>query len=55
MAETSHRFRDLAVDIAVMTTQATNRAVIHNSERLGYRLGRTTHIFAAYGPAAETG
>jgi dTDP-4-amino-4,6-dideoxy-D-galactose acyltransferase len=30
-----------------MTTQATNRAVFRTSEKLGFKLGNTTHIFAA--------
>ena len=30
----------------VMTTQSTNRAVIHNCEKLGFKLGGTTHIFS---------
>ena len=29
----------------VMTTQAGNKAVIHNCEKLGFRLGSTFHIF----------
>ena len=30
----------------VMTTQAANRAVIHNCEKLGFRLGSAFHIFS---------
>jgi dTDP-4-amino-4,6-dideoxy-D-galactose acyltransferase len=30
----------------VMTTQAGNKAVIHNCEKLGFRLGSTFHIFS---------
>ena len=30
----------------VMTTQATNRAVIHNCEKLGFKLGSSSHIFS---------
>lgn len=30
----------------VMTTQSTNKAVIHNCEKLGFRFGSCTHLFA---------
>ena len=30
----------------VMTTQTSNRAVIHNCEKLGFRIGSSFHIFA---------
>ncbi len=53
MAEMTHRFRELALDMAYMTTQSTNRAVIHNSEKLGYRFGRATHILATTAAAPE--
>jgi len=46
MAEMTHLFRERSVDVAYMGTQLTNRAVIHNSEKLGYRFGRATHVFA---------
>lgn len=29
----------------LMTTQATNKAVMHNCEKLGFKLGSCTHIF----------
>ena len=50
LAETTRLFRDEGLDVAVMTTQVVNRAVVHNCERLGYRLGRVTHVFAASSP-----
>ena len=30
----------------LMTTQSTNRAVVHNCEKLGFKLGSCTHIFS---------
>lgn len=53
MAEMTHLFRERSVDVAYMGTQLTNRAVIHNSEKLGYRFGRATHVFAITPPDAE--
>ena len=38
--------RGLGGACLVMTTQSTNRAVIHNCEKLGFKLGGTTHIFS---------
>lgn len=32
--------------VLVMTTQAANQAVIHNCEKLGFKLGSTFHIFS---------
>jgi dTDP-4-amino-4,6-dideoxy-D-galactose acyltransferase len=32
----------------VMTTQATNKAVIHNCEKLGFKFGSCTHIFSTF-------
>jgi dTDP-4-amino-4,6-dideoxy-D-galactose acyltransferase len=49
MAEMSHFFRESGVQVAYMATQSTNRAVIRNCEKLGYRYGRSTHVFATYG------
>lgn len=46
LAEMTHRFRERGMDVACMTTQATNRAVIRNCEKLGYRFGRVTQMFA---------
>ena len=58
LAEMSHRFRERGMEVACMTTQATNRAVIRNCEKLGYRFGRLTHLFAwspALAPAGGSG
>jgi dTDP-4-amino-4,6-dideoxy-D-galactose acyltransferase len=46
VAQMSHRFKELGVDTAFMTTQATNRAVLKVWLRLGYRFGRCTHVFS---------
>ncbi|HOY94503.1 MAG TPA: hypothetical protein PK509_02105 [Catalimonadaceae bacterium] len=32
--------------VLVMTTQSTNKAVIHNCEKLGFKLGSCTHLFS---------
>lgn len=34
------------VQVLVMTTQSTNKAVIHNCEKLGFKLGSCTHLFS---------
>ncbi|MHC1727991.1 MAG: hypothetical protein AB9866_18645 [Syntrophobacteraceae bacterium] len=49
MSEMSYLFRDRGVLVAHMTTQSTNRAVIRNCEKLGYRYGRCSHVFATFG------
>jgi dTDP-4-amino-4,6-dideoxy-D-galactose acyltransferase len=46
LAEATRLFTDRSVKVAHMTTQATNRAVIRNCEKLGYRYGKATHIMA---------
>lgn len=48
MAEMSYRLQGCGVQVAFMTTQSTNRAVIRNCEKLGYRYGRSTHVFAIH-------
>jgi dTDP-4-amino-4,6-dideoxy-D-galactose acyltransferase len=48
MAEMTHHFKKCGVQVAYMATQSTNRAVIRNCEKLGYRLGRCTHVFATH-------
>lgn len=47
VAEALWRTRERGGEVVFMTTQATNRAVIHNSEQLGFRLGGTTHILSS--------
>lgn len=46
LSETGHWFAERQVDVACMTSQAANRAVTHNCEKLGYRLGRVTHVLS---------
>lgn len=41
-----HYAREKAGKGLVMTTQSTNKAVIHNCEKLGFRFGSCTHLFA---------
>jgi dTDP-4-amino-4,6-dideoxy-D-galactose acyltransferase len=48
MAEMSHWFQEQGVSVAYMTTQSANRAVIRNCEKLGFRYGRSSHIFATH-------
>lgn len=48
LAEMTHFFKESGVDIASMTTQSTNRPVIRNCEKLGYRYGRCSHLFATH-------
>jgi dTDP-4-amino-4,6-dideoxy-D-galactose acyltransferase len=46
LAEAVHRARQQSAEYVVMTTQATNRAVVRNCEKLGFRLGNCSHVFA---------
>ena len=48
MVEMSYHLRERGVRVAHMTTQSTNRAVIRNCEKLGYRYGRAAHILATH-------
>jgi len=48
LSETLHRARELGQRCVLMTTQATNRAVIHNAEVLGFRLGAVSHVLACH-------
>lgn len=43
-SEATYHFKDMGMQYALMTTQITNRAVIRNWEKLGYKFGNTTHI-----------
>jgi dTDP-4-amino-4,6-dideoxy-D-galactose acyltransferase len=49
LAATLLRARALGHAAVLMTTQATNRAVVRNAEKLGFRLGATTHVLACHG------
>ena len=48
IGELSQKFKEKGIDTALMTTQATNRAVLRVWERHGYRFGRCSHIFSTY-------
>jgi dTDP-4-amino-4,6-dideoxy-D-galactose acyltransferase len=41
-----HKAVEAGAFALVMTTQAGNQAVIHNCEKLGFKLGSVTHIFS---------
>lgn len=49
VAETLHRARALNHEAVLMTTQATNHAVLRTCEKLGFRLGATSHVLAYHG------
>jgi dTDP-4-amino-4,6-dideoxy-D-galactose acyltransferase len=46
ISEMSLHLREQGAAYAYMNTQATNRAVFHTWESLGYKLGATTHVLA---------
>ncbi|MDB5270497.1 MAG: hypothetical protein JWP58_3537 [Hymenobacter sp.] len=48
MAETVRRAAALSLPQVLMTTQATNNAVFRSCEKLGFRLGSTTHVLACH-------
>ncbi|GAB2958236.1 hypothetical protein GCM10027048_26430 [Hymenobacter coalescens] len=48
VGETVHRARTQGHRYVLMTTQATNRAVFRTSEKLGFKLGATSHVLACY-------
>jgi dTDP-4-amino-4,6-dideoxy-D-galactose acyltransferase len=47
-AETVRRAAELDMAHVLMTTQATNRAVFRTCEKLGFRLGATSHVLACH-------
>jgi dTDP-4-amino-4,6-dideoxy-D-galactose acyltransferase len=49
MSEISLYFQKHGLQMAYMKTQSTNRAVIRNCEKLGWKYGKCAHIFAAHG------
>ena len=49
VAETVRRANALGFAHVLMTTQATNRAVFRTCEKLGFRLGSTSHVLACHG------
>ena len=48
VAETVRRAAALSLPYVLMTTQATNKAVFRTCEKLGFRLGSTTHVLASH-------
>lgn len=46
LSETIYYAKNKDATYVFMTTQATNRAVIKNAEKLNFKLGRTSHIFS---------
>ena len=48
VAETVHRAQALGHEAVLMTTQATNHAVFRTCEKLGFRLGATSHVLACH-------
>ena len=48
VAETVRRAAGLGFPHVLMTTQATNGAVFRSCEKLGFRLGSTSHVLACY-------
>ena len=48
MAETLHRAKALGHEAVLMTTQSTNHAVFRTCEKLGFRLGATSHVLACH-------
>ena len=48
VAETVRRAAKLALPTVLMTTQATNGAVFRTCEKLGFRLGSTSHVLVCH-------
>ncbi|OGX83182.1 hypothetical protein BEN47_17750 [Hymenobacter lapidarius] len=48
VAETVRRAAALSLPQVIMTTQATNGAVFRTCEKLGFRLGSTSHVLACH-------
>lgn len=48
MTEMNYWFQERGIKLVYMTTQSTNKAVIRNCEKLGYKYGRSTHILAIH-------
>lgn len=53
VSETVQRAHDLGQRYVLMTTQATNRAVFRTTEKLGFRLGGTSHVLASHGGGGQ--
>ncbi|RZA08678.1 MAG: hypothetical protein EOO68_01735 [Moraxellaceae bacterium] len=48
IGEMTQKFREQGVDIAFMTTQSTNKAVLKVWNSFGYRFGKSSHILSKY-------
>ncbi len=48
ISEMTYHFKHKGIDVAHMNTQSTNRAVFRVWSKLGYQLGRTTHVFSKH-------
>jgi dTDP-4-amino-4,6-dideoxy-D-galactose acyltransferase len=48
VSETVHRARMRGAQAVLMTTQSTNRAVFRTSEKLGFKLGGSSHVLACH-------
>lgn len=48
IGEMTQKFKEHGIDIAFMTTQSTNRAVLKVWASFGYRFGKSTHILSKY-------
>ena len=46
LSELTHQVASRGAQAAFMCTQASNGAVVHNLEKLGYRLGRVSHLLS---------
>jgi len=44
LAESTHWFKEKGAEVVFMPTQSTNRAVIRNCEKLGYKYGGSSHV-----------
>lgn len=51
VSETVQRARAKGASYVLMTTQATNRAVFRTCEKLGFKLGGSTHVLAYHYPS----
>jgi dTDP-4-amino-4,6-dideoxy-D-galactose acyltransferase len=48
VSESVHRAREKGDEAILMTTQSTNRAVFRTSEKLGFKLGGSSHVLACH-------
>jgi dTDP-4-amino-4,6-dideoxy-D-galactose acyltransferase len=46
VSEATYQAKTIGAKYMIMTTQSTNKAVIRNCEKLGYRFGASTHILS---------